>query len=268
MPEAATARPAEGGWHLVEWGCELLGTALLLLGGLSAVCFDFGPHSPLQQVPTSPRLLLTGLLFAGTGSLVAVSPLGRRSGAHLNPVVTLAFWSQRKVHPHDLAGYVIAQLLGAALGAAAVWLAWGSAATALNLAATSPGRGVSAASAVLIEGAMTSSLILTILLATSHARTARLTPLLLWFLVAALVWQGAPYTGTSLNPARSFGPALLAPRPAPYWIYVVGPGLGGVAAVALFSLLRDTHVLTAKPFHDPRYATTLASSQPARIGRG
>ena len=73
---------------------------------MSAVCLDFGPHSPLRGLGSSVRLLLTGLLFAGTGSLLAISPLGRRSGAHLNPVVTLAFWTQRKVHPHDLAGYV------------------------------------------------------------------------------------------------------------------------------------------------------------------
>ena len=53
-----------------------------------------GPHSPVRRwVPgESPRLLVTGLLFAGTGSLMALSPWGRRSGAHLNPVVTLAFW--------------------------------------------------------------------------------------------------------------------------------------------------------------------------------
>ncbi len=77
-----------GGWHWAEWSCELVGTAVLLIGGLSAVCLDFGPHSPTARlVPDhSARLLITGLLFAGTGSLVAVSPLGRRSGAHLNPV--------------------------------------------------------------------------------------------------------------------------------------------------------------------------------------
>lgn len=91
--------PPQPGLHLAEWSCELLGTALLLLGGSSAVCLDFGPHSPLRGLGSSVRLLLTGLLFAGTGSLLAISPLGRRSGAHLNPVVTLAFWTQRKVHP-------------------------------------------------------------------------------------------------------------------------------------------------------------------------
>ncbi len=68
--------PPQPGLHLAEWSCELLGTALLLLGGLSAVCLDFGPHSPLRGLASSVRLLLTGLLFAGTGSLLAISPLG------------------------------------------------------------------------------------------------------------------------------------------------------------------------------------------------
>jgi len=73
----------------VPWWCEFLGTAILLVGGLSAVFLDFGPSSPITpHVPSvSARLLLTGLLFAGTGSLVALSPIGRRSGAHLNPAL-------------------------------------------------------------------------------------------------------------------------------------------------------------------------------------
>jgi len=252
--------PPQPGLHLAEWSCELLGTALLLLGGLSAVCLDFGPHSPLRGLGSSVRLLLTGLLFAGTGSLLAISPLGRRSGAHLNPVVTLAFWTQRKVHPHDLAGYVGGQLLGAVLGTAAVAALWGGEARVVHLGATVPGRGLTGPAAMFVEAAMTAVLVLVLLLMTSSARTARWTALVLWPVIAALVWQGAPYTGTSLNPARSLGPALLAPLLGPYWVYVAGPLLGGAVAVAGFALLRDRQVLTAKLFHDPRYRSTLGTS--------
>ena len=97
---------------------------------------DFGPSSPITpHVPSvSARLLLTGLLFAGTGSLVALSPIGRRSGAHLNPAVTFAFWTQRKVHVHDLAGYVTAQILGAIAAVAVLRVLWGHTARALTLA--------------------------------------------------------------------------------------------------------------------------------------
>jgi len=252
--------PPQPGLHLVEWSCELLGTGLLLLGGLSAVCLDFGPHSPLRGLSSSFRLLLTGLLFAGTGSLLAISPLGRRSGAHLNPVVTLAFWTQRKVHPHDLAGYVGGQLLGAVLGTAVVAGLWGGEARAVHLGATAPGRGLTRPAAMLVEAAMTAVLVLVLLLMTSSAQTARWTALVLWPVIAVLVWQGAPYTGTSLNPARSLGPALLAPLLGPYWVYVAGPLLGGAVAVGGFALLRDRQVLTAKLFHDPRYRSTLGTS--------
>ena len=253
-------QPPQAGLHLIEWSCELLGTALLLLGGLSAVCLDFGPHTPLHGLASSPRLLITGLLFAGTGSLIAITPLGRRSGAHLNPIVTLAFWTQRKVHPHDLAGYISAQLLGGILGTAVVAALWGAEARAVHLGATAPGHGLTRPAAAAIEAAMTAALILTLLLMTSSARSTRWTPLVLWPLIASLVWQGAPYTGTSLNPARSLGPALLAPLLDPYWVYVAGPLLGGTMAVAAFALLKDRRVLTAKLFHDPRYPSTLGTT--------
>jgi aquaporin Z len=230
--------------------------------GLSAVCLDFGSRSPLRHLATSPRLLLTGLLFAGTGSLIAISPLGRRSGAHLNPAVTVAFWTQRKVHPHDLGGYVAAQLSGAVVGAGVVRALWRSQAVRLHLGATAPGRGLSDWQAVLVEAGMTSLLILTILVMTSRSRLTRWTPLVLWPLIAAMVWQGAPYTGTSLNPARSFGPALLAPLLGPYWVYVAGPLLGVGIAIAVFALMRDYTVLTTKLFHDPSYPSTMASSLP------
>lgn len=262
MTASPSPQPARGGWHPLEWSCELIGTALLLLGGLSAVCLDFGPHSPLHGWATSPRLLVTGLLFAGTGSLITISPLGRCSGAHLNPVVTLAFWTQGKVHPHDVLGYLTGQFLGALLGTALLALLWGPEASALHLAATSPGVGVGRVETIGLEALMTGILVLTILLMTSSARTARWTPLMLWPLIAALVWQGAPYTGTSLNPARSFGPAVLAPVWGPYWLYVVGPLLGAALAVGAFSLLRDLHVVTARLFHDPAYPSTLASELP------
>jgi aquaporin Z len=261
---ATPAHAPQAGWHWIPWLCEYLGTALLLAGGLSAVFLDFGPHSPLAQVlpSSSARLLLTGLLFAGTGSLVALSPIGRRSGAHLNPAVTLAFWTQRKVHPHDLAGYITAQFLGAITACALLRLSWGHTAQVLHVGATQPGHGFSNSAAAALETAMTASLVLMILLMTSSTRTARWTPLGNWLLVATLVWQGAPYTGTSLNPARSLGPALVAPLLSNLWPYLAGPLAGALVAAAIFAFFPRWNTLTAKLFHDPRYHSTLGSDLP------
>jgi len=256
--------PPSGGWHPIVWGCEFLGTAVLLAGGLSAVFVNFGAHSPVAHLlpSMSARLLLTGLLFAGTGSLVALSPIGRTSGAHLNPAVTLAFFTQRKVHPHDVAGYIAAQLLGAVVACAVLRMAWGPPALRLHLGATQPGGGLRSWQATGLEAAMTAALLLMIFFLTSHRRTARWTPLGNWILVAILVWQAAPYTGTSLNPARSIGPALLAPYLPNLWVYVVGPLAGALLAAAIFSAFKNTHTLTAKLFHDVRYPSTMAAELP------
>jgi aquaporin Z len=255
---------ARGGWHWIEWLCELVGTALLLVGGLSAICLDFAPGSPVASVVPdhSARLLITGLLFAGTGSLVAISPLGRRSGAHLNPSVTFAFWRRGHMHPHDLAGYIVAQVAGAFAGAALVRWWWGAKATAVTLGVTQPGHGIGGVAAAGIEAFMTLLLVGGILLMVSSKRTARFTPLLVWIVVALLVWQGAPWTGTSLNPARSLAPALLAPKTAYLWVYIVGPLAGAWIAVSAYGRFTSLETLTAKLFHDPRYQTTMATTLP------
>ncbi|HEX3824927.1 MAG TPA: aquaporin [Mycobacteriales bacterium] len=254
------------GLHPVEWSCELIGTALLLFGGLSAICLDFGPHAAIAaHVPShSTRLLITGLLFAAAGSLVAISPLGRRSGAHLNPAVTLAFWLRGNVHRHDLLGYTASQIAGAVLGTLAVEGLWGHTARVLSFGATVPGHGLDNVQAAGVETLMTAALVLAILLMTSRAGTAPWTPLVVWIVVAALVWQGAAYTGTSLNPARSFGPAILGHRLAVYWIYVAGPLAGAALAAGLHEVLPGGRPVTAKLFHDPAYRSSLGGSLPVK----
>jgi aquaporin Z len=114
-----------------EYLAEFLGTALLLVGGLSAVVFDFATPSPMRHwVPDETlRRLLTGVLFAGTGTAVVYSRLGQTSGGHLNPAVTLAFLRLGKITGRGPAGYMLAHVLGALTGTAAVALIWRSWAT-------------------------------------------------------------------------------------------------------------------------------------------
>ncbi len=248
------------GWHWAEWGAEVLGTALLLFGGVSAICLDFGPRHP--PLPHAVRLLLTGLLFAGSGSLVALSPIGRRSGAHLNPAVSLGFFVQRHLSRGDLLGYVAAQCAGAVAGVAVVELVWGHVARALRLGATMPGHGLTAWQAALVEAGMTTLLVGMIFTFVSSPRTTRFTPLANVVLVASLVWGVGPYTGTSLNPARSLGPALLLPTWHAFAAYVVGPLAGALTACAGWGLVRSRQTLTAKLFHDPAYRSVLRSELP------
>lgn len=211
----------------------------------------------------SLRLLLTGAVFASCGALVAVSPIGRRSGAHLNPAVTFAFWCRRHLHAHDLAGYVISQCAGAIAGAVAVKELWGRRATSVQDGATLPAPHVAALEAAGIEALMTGLLVATIFAMVSSPRTARWTPLAVIVAVAVLVWQGAPYTGTSLNPARSLGPAVVSGIFDNFWVYLAGPLTGALLVVVAWVLL-PLETKTAKIFHDERYRSVFRSAMPAR----
>lgn len=134
---APAAQPADAGFRWRIWSAEAAGTALLVLGALSSVAAVLGDASPVRDVVTSEsgRLLLTGVLVGGCVSLIAVSPLGRLSGAHINPAVTLAFRVLGGVSGHDVLGYVGAQLAGALAGGIVFRLLWGGVARAGSTAA-------------------------------------------------------------------------------------------------------------------------------------
>ncbi len=260
-------RPPAQGWHLPEWGAECLGTFLLVLGGLSAVCLDFGRGAPMPSLipSTSLRLLLTGLLFAGCGSLVAITRFGRLSGAHVNPSVTLAFWVGGHISRWDLLGYWLGQFTGAVLGDLVLHLLWGGVAASVQDGLTLPQHGVSPPAAVGIEALMTGILVVAIFGCTSWSRSARYTPVVLWIVIALLVWQGAPYTDCSLNPARSLGPAVVVGDYHLLWVYFVGPPLGAVvAAFAFLKAGRGRRPLTAKIYHDIRFRSVLGGTLQAK----
>jgi aquaporin Z len=244
--------------HWPEYGSELLGTAFLVFIALSAVTFNFGSGSPLAIVlpNSSVRRLITGLVLAGCGPLMAISPPGKLSGAHINPAVSLAFWLQGKMHQHDLVGYIASQFLGAALGAGLAVLLWRKRAASVHNGVTAPGVGYPIWSVFLIEMGCTCLLVLAIFLFVSSHCLMHWTPLMSWLLVALIYWQAAPISGSSLNPARSFGPALVSWFWCDQWVYYLASPIGALLAVVLFrslSLVGINDVLTAKMFHAPRY---------------
>lgn len=256
--------PPHAGFHWRIWCAEAAGTALLVLGALSAVAFVLGDGSPLGATLSSDstRLLVTGLLVGGCVSLIVVSPLGRLSGAHLNPAVTLAFSVLGRVSRHDVVGYLLAQLAGALAGALAFRLLWGSVADSVDGGVTHPT--VATPAAIGIEVGMTAVLIAMILLFVSRERLTRWVPLMLWPLIGAMVWRGSPYTGTSLNPARSAGPAVAFSDFADLWLYVLAPTAGALAVALLWRRRHpSTRPKTAKLFHDPRYLCSLGCELPA-----
>ena len=264
-------QPKVGGWHWTEWLCELVGTAFQLFLGFSVVAVMEAPGAPGPElIPSSgARLVLIGVAFGLLAAVVAVSPLGRRSGAHLNPAVTLGFFARGHTHAHDLVGYTLGQAAGALAAAAGLAAAWGSWAEGVHDARTAPSAGVGPWVAAGIEAGLTLVLLFVVFSMVSSSKTARWTPAVVTGVLSGLIWAGAPYTGASMNPARTLGPDIVAGGYGGLWIYFLGPPVGALLAAGLFTVLaRGRTTLTAKLFHDRDYPSTQRTLLPAKPHRG
>lgn len=242
----------EHAWRL--WAAEFVGTGLLVAAGLSAVIIDMSPSGPVAPVfGADGRLALTGFLFGTIGALIAVSPVGKISGAHINPIVTMAFVARRRMRPWLAAGYVAAQLGGAVAGAATL-LAWGRMGSEIDFGATVPGSSYGAIVALGGEAATTACLIVLLFTFIGSDRLKTFTPLLFPPLYALMVYLEAPVSGTSTNPARSFGPAVAADIWRGWWVYWAGPIAGALVGVALTRVhpLRQFEIEIAKVYHFDR----------------
>jgi aquaporin Z len=231
---------------------ELAGTALLVLVGLSIVIVDFGQGSPIARAlpDAGLRRLITGFLFGSTGALIALSPLGKESGAHINPVVSLSFWLMGKLRGRHALGYVLAQLLGAVIGALPL-LAWGAMGRSVEFGATQPGAGFGTGWALLGEVITTFAMVTGLFFFIRHRKIRAYTPALFPVLYAVMVFLEAPVSGTSTNPARSLGPAVIAGVWRDWWVYWLGPLIGALLSVMLyrFTWLRYVEIEVAKLYH-------------------
>ena len=254
------------GWHPVDWGCEFVGTAFQLFVGFGAVAVFESTRSPLRSaLPAGARLVIIGVCFGLLAAAVAISPVGRRSGAHLNPAVTFGFFLRGHTSLRDSLGFAGAQTAGALVAAAGFAAAWGEWARTVHTARTQPSTGMTGWGAAGIEAALTCGLLLTVFTMVSSARTARWTPAVVTGVLAGLIWAGAPYTGASMNPSRTMGPDAVTAYFPSLWSYLIGPMTGAAAAAGIFALASSQRrTLTAKLFHDARYPSVHASDLPAR----
>jgi aquaporin Z len=228
---------------------ELVGTAVLLLGGLSLVIFMFGTGSPMERLVPSVvlRQILTGFLFGCVGATIAVSSVGKESGAHINPAVTLGFWLMQKLDARTALGYVVAQLIGASVGCLPL-LAWGSMGRSVAFGATIPGENYTIETALMGEAVTTFALVAGLCLFIGFRHLRPFTPAMIPFLYAIMVPLEAPISGTSTNPARTFGPALLSGQWQGWWIYWLGPLIGTLVAILVCSSLAR-RIEVAKLYH-------------------
>jgi len=181
------------------------------------------------------RRAATGVLMGATAVGLIYSPWGKRSGAHMNPAVTLAFLSMGRVAPMDAAYYILAQGLGAILGVLAVWALLGSrfADPPVNFVATLPGH-AGVATAFIAEALISFGLMLVVLITSGHARWARYTGVVAGTLVALYIWLEGPVSGMSMNPARTLASALPGGLWQSLWIYLTAPCLGMLLAARLY----------------------------------
>jgi aquaporin Z len=228
---------------------ELVGTALLVFFGLTLVIWMFGTGSPMvRALPEEGlRRLITGFLFGTTGALIALSPVGRESGAHINPVVTLAFRLMGKLDLRTTIGYIVAQLIGAVLGSTPLLL-WGAMGESVAFGATLPGPGYTLSTVLLGEVITTFTMVTLLCVFLGFRKLRPFTPAIFPPLYSIMVWAEAPISGTSTNPARSFGPLVISGQVQGWWIYWIGPAAGMVFAVLACSFLAK-RIEVAKLYH-------------------
>lgn len=206
---------------------EAIGAFLLVFAGPGAVVVDSVSGGGVGS-------LGIGLAF-GLAVMAAIFATGHVSGAHINPAVTLAF-AAAGAFPRALAlPYAAAQLAGAAGAALALRLLFGRVAA---LGATVPGAG-GAGQALGLEVAITALLMFVIMAVATDARAVRgaAAPAIGGYVALAAIFAG-PIAGASMNPARSFGPALLSGVWTDHWVYWAGPAAGALLGAFAYRLVR------------------------------
>ena len=237
--------------YLIEgWA---LGMFMVSAGVVTALFEHPGAALNLAIPDPTLRRALIGIAMGLTAIALIYSPWGQRSGAHMNPAVTLTYWRMGKVSAWDAAFYVLSQFLGGTLGVLLVKALMHDAFTSAPVShiVTVPGSaGVPAA--FLAEFAI-SALLMTVVLRVSNSRLAKFTGLCAGVLVALYITMEAPLSGMSMNPARSFASAWPAGRWTGFWIYVTAPILGMQCAASVYLLRsRSGAAACAKLCHGDR----------------
>jgi len=210
---------------------EGLAAFALVFAGCGAIVTDTTRDGPLG---TTGIAAVFGLII-----MVMVYATGHLSGAHINPAVTIAFTLTRHFPLRDAVAYITAQLAGAAAGALLLLAAWSDKPAALG--ATIPR--VEAGTALLYEIVLSALLMFVIVaVATDTRAVGAAAAIAIGGTVALDALLGGPLTGASMNPARSFGPALAAGAWTDFWIYVVGPVTGAALGAAAYQLIRTPQV--------------------------
>ena len=202
---------------------EAIGTFILVALGSMAIIST-------SVIPASPVLVVVPIGF-GLGLLAAIAVSGHVSGGHFNPAVTLAAVLDKRLSAADAVGYIVAQVIGGVAASAFILVLSSQTivATTRNL------PGVAELSAFAVEVALTAVFIAVILTITKRAAEHAITVIPLTLLMIHAV--GIPFSGASVNPARSLGPAIVSMQFESIWIYLTAPFVGAVIGWLVYRAL-------------------------------
>ena len=234
---------------------EALGTALLVFVGVGVATLSFGFKLTGQSV--SAGVVTTALAF-GLVLLALAYTLGPVSGCHVNPAVTLGFVVSGRMKLTEAVGYWIAQFVGGILGALVLWGifsgAQGYSRSTVGLGTDGWGHhvslvGIGMGGAFATEVVLTFIFVLVVLIATSRIGSPGFAGLAIGLGLALVHLVGIPLTGTSVNPARSLGPAIIVAHKAlsQVWLFIVAPLVGGAIAALFYRYLVPTEVADVPP---------------------
>lgn len=218
---------------------EFIGTFLLVFLAVGAAVSGLkvvgeGLSTGAVGVAIAFGVVLMGLAYA----------IGPTSGCHVNPAVTLAFWLSKRQEGKEAIGYMIAQFAGATVGGFVLWIlvkSGGVTDTTGGLGSNAfGGNGPNALGAFIAEVLLTAAFVGVILLVTDWMAAPNFAGLAIGVTLTAVHLVGIPLTGTSVNPARSLGPALFAGGESlqQVWLFLVAPFVGGALAVLFWRVVR------------------------------
>ncbi|MEO8185350.1 MAG: aquaporin [Deltaproteobacteria bacterium] len=244
------------GFHWSEYLLEAAELGTFMLSACLVVALVEYRGSPLHPLLPQAwlRRLIVGIAMGLTAVGLIYSSWGQRSGAHMNPALTLTFFRLGKIGGRDAVMYMLAQFAGGGLGVLLATLLLGRviADRDVNFVLTLPGAAGTAV-AFAAEVVISALMLLMVLASSNHVRWKRYTGVFAGVFITLYITFEAPLSGMSMNPARSLGSALCAGRFEALWLYLVAPPIGMLLGAELYTRLRARgHEACAKLQHDAR----------------
>lgn len=221
-----------------KWSWSIRGRRYLAeaIGVFTIVFAAGGTNITSSQTWGGQAGLVGAALVSGLAVMAMIYTFGHICGAHFNPAVTLAFTVVRRFPRREVVGYLLSQLGGASLAALCLRILFGD---AVQLGVTRPHPAATSWQALFLEFILSFFLMLVIMaVATDSRAVGQAAAIAIGVIVVVAILIGGPVSGASMNPARSFGPALLSQSWQDHWVYWLGPIGGAIGGAVVYQFIR------------------------------